>query len=324
MKFILNFIIYRLRQSQMKIPCIVRFILWAALIVTGCWGTASAEGLPVFVSIVPQKYFVQQIGGDLVDVQVMVKPGASPALYEPRPGQMAAISKAGAYFSIGVPFEGAWLDRIASANPHMMVVPTDGGIQKIPMVAHPQSDWKAEAEVHREDRPDGDVNHHEHGIFDPHIWLAPPLVKTQARHILNALLELDGANRKTYESNYRKFLRELDVLDRELNEIFRDRTGLSFMVFHPSWGYFAQTYQLNQIPIEMEGKEPKPSQLRELIGNARDHRVKVIFVQPQFSRKSAEMIAREIDGRVVVADPLAENWSQNLLGVARRIQSALK
>lgn len=259
-----------------------------------------------------------------MDVQVMVQPGASPALYEPRPGQMAAISKAGAYFSIGVPFEGAWLDRIASANPHMMVVHTDGGIQKIPMAVRAQPGSKGEAEVHRVEEHGDDVNYHEHGIFDPHIWLAPPLVKTQARHILNALNKLDGANRKIYESNYRKFLRELDVLDRELNKIFSGRTGLSFMVFHPSWGYFAQTYQLNQIPIEMEGKEPKPSQLRELIGHARDHQVKVIFVQPQFSRKSAELIAREIDGRIIVADPLAENWSQNLLGVARSIQSALK
>lgn len=281
----------------------------------------------VFVSIVPQKYFVQQIGKDLVEVQVMVKPGASPAAYEPKPRQMAEISAAKAYFAIGVPFETAWLKKIAAANPGMQVVRTDHGIRKIAMATH----HHAEPETHHDDRGEHAEDGHaledspsESGILDPHIWLSPPLVKIQAHAILNTLMEIDPSHAAVYETNYRQFITRIDALDARLKKTLTDRQGFRFMVFHPSWGYFAETYRLKQIPIEIEGKDPKPAQLKEIIETAKQKEIKVVFVQPQFSTKSAKLVAGEIDGQVVFADPLAEDWHANLMEVADKFAAALK
>jgi len=288
----------------------------------------SAAGKPaVFVSINPQKYFVQQIGKDLVDIQVMVEPGASPASYEPKPRQMAAIAKTLIYFSIGVPFENVWLNKIASSNPNMMVVQTEHGIQKIPMADshhHRRTADHRKTDRQAENKHGKAENQRDRGILDPHIWLSPPLVMIQAHTILVALQKVDPDHRSDYEANYKAFISEISKLDTELRNIFSSRHGLQFMVFHPAWGYFADTYGLKQIPVEIEGKNPKPAQLKELIKYANRNEIKVIFVQPQFSAKSAKVIARGIGGQVVFADPLAEEWGVNLLKVAREIKAALR
>jgi zinc transport system substrate-binding protein len=253
---------------------------------------SAADKLPVFVSIVPQKYFVQQIGKSLVDVKIMVLPGASPATYEPKPQQMADLSKAHIYFAIGVPFENAWLGKIAATNSKMNVVHTNQGIEKLGK--------------------------------DPHLWLWPPLVKIQARNILAALQEADPAHGSVYEANYKEFVARIDQLDTDLKNTFAGKKGLQFMVFHPAWGYFAHAYGLKQVPIEIEGKDPKPAQLKKLIEHAREDGIKVIFVQPQFSSQSAELVAREIGGQVAFANPLAEDWMANLRQVADKFKAALK
>jgi zinc transport system substrate-binding protein len=278
-------------------------------------GDVLADGkLPVFVSIVPQKYFVQRIGKDLVDVHVMVHPGASPATYEPKPRQMAAITHSKIYFSIGVPFEKVWLEKIVATNRNMKVVNTHHGIQKIPMAAH----------HHRSEEKHSEKGHQQDGIRDPHVWLSPPLVKQQAHSILTALQETDPAHAKIYESNYKAFTAEIESLHADLMNTFADKRGLQFMVFHPAWGYFAHTYGLQQIPIEIEGKEPKPAQLKEMIKFARVNNIKIVFVQPQFSSRRAEQIAAEIGGQVAVVDPLALDWSKNLREVANKFRAALR
>lgn len=291
------------------------------------WARAESP-FPVAVSILPQKYFVQQIGKEKVRVQVMVQPGASPATYEPKPGQMAALARARLYFSIGVPFERVWLDRIAATNEKMAIVSTDKGIEKRMLAAHRHHD---EDDHHDANHSHGKAAHggHDHdrgpgGIPDPHIWLSPPLVRMQVAHMAAALQQADPAHEAFYRANAASFLREIDALDADLNRLFSKRRGHRFMVFHPSWGYFAQAYGLRQIPIEMEGKDPKPAQLKALIEHAREEAINVVFVQPQFSRRSAELIAREIGGQVVVADPLAEDWAANLRRVADKFEVALK
>lgn len=295
----------------------LKFILtgmltFSEIIVLSCSANAqTGKQLAVFVSIPPQKYIVQQIGKERVHIQVMVQPGASPATYEPRPRQMAAISKAQIYFAIGVAFEKTWLRKIVSVNPKLRVVHTDEGIQKIPMAVHHHDD---------EHQPDSG----DQGELDPHIWLAPSLVMTQARTILDALVEIDPTHRAAYEANLSAFLITLEALDADLRDMFADRQGQQFMVFHPAWGYFARSYGLKQVPVEIEGKDPKPAQLKTLIEHARENQIKAIFVQPQFSSKSAQLVAKEIGGRVAVADPLAADWSLNLRQVARKLKAALK
>ena len=264
--------------------------------------------LSVFVSIAPQRYFVQQIGKELVDVHAMVPPGVDPHTYEPKPRQMVSLATAKLYFAIGIEFEAARLKKILSINPQIKVVHTDEGIQKISMT---------EDTHHNGDQ-------HDRSGLDPHIWLSPPLVMMQARTILNALQEVDPANRSEYEANFKAFMTELVDLDADLKKIFANRQGLRFMVFHPSWGYFARSYGLVQVPVEIEGKSPKPAQIMELIEHARENNINIIFVQPQFSSKSAELIAREIGGEVAFVDALAENWSDNLRAVAGKFEAALK
>lgn len=273
---------------------------------------AQADKLKTYVSIVPQKYFVEKIGIDLVDVSIMVQPGASPATYEPKPRQMAQLADTDIYFAMGVPFEKTWLNKIVAVNPRMLVVHTESGIEKIPMATH----------EHLENEENNGRKQPHDILKDPHIWLSPPLVMIQARNILIALINADRNNTPVYEENYKKFILELVQLDMEIRGLLPKRGY--FMVFHPSWGYFARAYGLEQIPVEIEGKEPKTAQLRNLIKLAREKKIKTLFVQPEFSRKSAELIAREIKGLVVVISPLAQDWGENLKDTARKIKDALR
>ena len=280
-----------------------------------------AESVPVFVSIVPQRYFVEKIGGELIKVSVMVKPGASPATYEPKPNQMVTLSKAKIYYAIGVPFERVWLKKISAANPKMLLVHTEKGIEKRPMKVHHHEEGNHKT---LEKRSQGPADEHQ-GIMDPHVWLSPPLVKIQAQNILDALLLVDPRHGTIYETNYQKFIVELDALDANIRGIFAGKgERVAFMVFHPAWGYFARTYGLEQIAVEMEGKKPKPADLKHLIHHARERGIKVIFVQPEFSTRSAQAIAKAIGGEVVFANPLAPDWAINLKEIASKFKAALK
>jgi zinc transport system substrate-binding protein len=266
-------------------------------------GVASALApLPVFVSILPQKYFVERVGGGQVGVSVMVGPGQSPETYEPTPRQMTALSRARLYFSIGVAFEDTWMRRIQAANPALRVVAMQRGVALLPLTG-------------RGSEPGG---------TDPHVWTSPPRVKIIAATIRDALVEADPGHRGEFESNYRAFIAELDALDRDIRGILLSTKGKPFMVFHPAWGYFAQDYGLRQIPIEAEGKEPGAKSLAGVIDLGKREGVKVIFVQAQFSRRTAETIAAAIGARVVAVDPLAEKYPENLLRVAREFADALK
>lgn len=280
----------------------------------------------VTVSILPQKYFIEKIAGDKVEVNVMVQPGASPATYEPKTSQMKKLSQSIAYFSIGVPFEKAWLEKFENANHDMLLVDTSKGIEKLQMAAHHHHDEdkmhaehdKDEHHEHHEDEHEEDGGH-EHGGLDPHIWLDPILVKIQAKNIYEALVEVDKNNAAFYKANFENFLKELDSLDKKIHGILEKYDDKAFMVFHPSWGYFSKRYHLEQISIEIEGKEPKPSQLVKLVEEAKKHDIKIVFVSPQFSQKGAKTISKSINGNVATIDPLSEKWDENLIKVAKEI-----
>lgn len=273
---------------------------------------ACAAPVKVFVSILPQKYFVKKVGGDLAAVAVMVQPGASPATYEPKPRQMVALAKTKIYFAIGVPFEATWLDKIAATNPGMHIVHTEAGIARMAMKPHHHNE-------------EADQGHNYERIKDPHVWLSPPLVMQQARNIFHALVASDPTHRPIYETNYKKFILEIVDLDLELKRVFeKNEDPLEFMVFHPSWGYFARAYGLEQVPIEIEGKQPKPGELKDLILYAKERGIRMVFAQPQFSWQAAQTIAQAIGGQIAFVDPLALDWTNNLREVATKFKDALK
>lgn len=276
--------------------------------------TAQAK-INTYVSIPPQKFFLEKIGGEKVQINVMVLPGANPATYEPKPKQMADMSKTDIYFSIGVPFENTWLKKLSALNPDMIISPTDEGIKKRTLETHHHE----EEESGHNDHDDHDDHDKKGGIPDPHVWLDPVSVIKQAENITSALCSFDTENCNFYKSNKDSFVREVSLTHNRIERIFKNFSGKYFMVFHPSWGYFADRYGLKQIPVELGGKEPKPSDLKDFINQAVKLNLKAIFVQPQFSTKSAELIAKETGATVTAADPLSYDWSENLIKTAKII-----
>ncbi len=270
-----------------------------------------AQKLQLVVSILPQKYFVERIGGEYVSVEVMVEPGASPATYEPKPQQLRKLSKADAYVSIGVPFENAWMNRITAANREMLIVDTTQDIERMPMAAHIHDEDKKKSHTDKSENP------------DPHIWLSPPLVKLQAGTIYKALVQLTPEQADIYQANLESFLADIEAVDAELRQSLAALEQRKFMVFHPAWGYFARDYELEMMPIEVGGTEPSATELATLIAEAKKEKIKVIFAQPEFSTRDAETIAQEIGGEVLLLDPLAPDWLENLRYVSQTLAKVL-
>jgi len=256
-----------------------------------------AEPISVFVSIAPQKYFVERIGGDEVQVKVMVNPGESPATFNPNPKKMSHLANAKIYFSIGVPFEKVWISRIKNIQPKLKVI-----------------------SLNKNTAPS---SHHHHDEGDPHIWLSPPLVKIMVAEIETTLSRQRPEKSAFFKDNYQTLIEEIDKLDQEIRQIFAKRKNHTFMVFHPAWTHFAEAYGLEQISIEHEGKEPGPRSLQEIINTGKKLNIKVIFVQKQFGISVAKKIAKMIGATVQEMDPLAENYMDSMRNTAKAIFGAI-
>jgi zinc transport system substrate-binding protein len=300
-----------MKRSAAFTVIIVFFAFTAA---SGCSGGSKEDiksdesgKLQVFVSILPQKYFVEKIGGRRVSVEVMVLPGKSPTTYEPSPNQVTALSRADVFFSIDVPFENIFIPRISESLRSLRIIDTSSGIKKRTLAAH----------VHHEDEPAA-------GSLDPHIWLSPVLVKKQAAIIFNTLVEIDPGSEAVYRKGYTELLAELDGVHEEIREALAPYKGSILFVFHPSFGYFADEYGLNQVAVELEGREPTPSELEEIIEHAKDEGVRIIFAQPEFSKRSIEALANAIEGSVVVLNPLNPDYINSLKEIAVEIKKAYK
>jgi zinc transport system substrate-binding protein len=270
-------------------------LLFSGMITTACSREEPAAGkIGVVVTILPQAEFVENIGGDKVDVTVMVPPGASPHTYEPTPSQMTALSRAKLYARVGsgVEFELTWLDKLIAQNKDMLVVDCAKGIKLQPMTAGD------------EDEPAGSM--------DPHIWMSPRNAEVMVQNIASGLIQIDPDNRAYYEQNRDAYLQKLVQLDQDIGDGLSGVKNRVFMVYHPAFGYFASEYDLTMLPIEAGGKEPTPAGLQHLIEQAKARNIKVVFAEPQFNPQSAKVIADAIGGRVVLIDPLARDYIQNL------------
>lgn len=263
----------------------------------------------VVVSILPQETFVKKIAGEHVDIVTMVLPGHEPHSYEPKPSQMKMLSRADLYFSIGVEFEKTWLDKFHSQNKKLIIVDSAKGIKKMKMASHHHHEEGGEYEEHGA-----------HSGLDPHVWLSPSNVKIIAKNIYHALVKADPDHQAEYKKGYEVFLSEIDKTDKQIKDILKEAKPHSkFLVFHPAFGYFAKEYHLIQVPIQVEGKEPTPKGLVHIINESKEEKVKAIFVSPEFSDKSAKIIANELGIKVLKFSSLDPQWSQNLIAIAKAI-----
>lgn len=284
--------------------------------------TKGEASLNVFVSILPQSYFVERITGDYAKVSVLVPPGRSPATYEPAPKQVTELGGADLFFTIGVPFEKSFLPSLAGNLPRLRIVDTAAGIKRREIQSEVEDPGHAKS-GHDDGNGEEDGHSHESGMPDPHIWLSPPLVEIQAKNILDALVQQAPNHAAEFEKNYAGFISDLEKLDKDLQEILDPVKGSPILVYHPSFGYFSEHYGISQIPIELGGNEPSPRELQEIISIAREKNVRVLFVQPEFSKTSARRVAEAINGAVVEVAPLRPDYLENMRTIAEEIRRGL-
>ena len=250
----------------------------------------------VATTIAPLGDFITAVGGDKVKVTVLVPPGAEPHTYEPTPSQMKDVALADLYIMNGGGLE-FWMDKVLQVNKKMLVVDSSRGVK---------------------------LANESGGETDPHIWISLRNAAIQVNNICSALTQVDPANKDYYGKNRDDYLQKLKTLDEELNRTFAAKSGRIFIVYHPAWTYFARDYNLDQVPILENEKEPGPKYLGSIIDLARRNNITVIFVEPQYNPKSAEVIAQEIKAKVVTLDPLGQNYLENMRYAGQEIAKSLK
>lgn len=267
-------------------------LIFFVILMAACSTSEKKPSKPVIaVSVVPQAYLVKSIIDTLADVQVMVPPGASPATWEATPSDMKALSDAFIYYKIGhIGFEKAWMAEIREQNPDMKIIDLSTNME-IRSMAHKHGD-------------------HTHTGYDPHTWMSPANMESMARQIYGDMKMQFPEHKERMRENYTSLLSEIKQSDAYARKNLEAYAGRSFLIFHPSLGYFADDYGLEQLTIEFEGKEPSPAYLKEIIDLAREKNIKTIFVQKEFDMRNAEIIADELEAKIVVVDPLSENWSE--------------
>ena len=249
----------------------------------------------VFVSIMPQKYFAEKIGGDLVNVSVLVPSGTSPENFDPSPRQIVQLGSSDVYFTIGVPFENIFLDKLKAGKKKMVVAPCDKDVPKL-----------------QNDEHGHEQGHHHHGEFDPHIWTDPELIKIIAKNMADTLSDLNPDNAEVYATNLEIFKKELETLQIELSQKLAPYGGRIFYVYHSAYTYFAQRFGLVQKSIETGEREPTPAKLRELVNQANLDKVKTVFIQPEFPASGAKRVAEAIGGKTVCISVLEYDVADNM------------
>lgn len=271
----------------------ILLLISAAILMSACNTPQNKNIKPVItVSIGPQKYFIERLLDTLVEVNVMIPPGASHATYAPTPGQIVKLSHSTAYFLMGhLSFENTWKEKMESANENMKWFDLSHGIKPIT----------------------GVNDHHPHGHecpqgIDPHTWTSPKEVETVITNSKNHLMELFPQHKTIINNNYKIFIKDIKQLDQRLTNLRETRPGMAFMIFHPAYTYLARAYGFEQITIEFEGKTPSPTRMQTTIEQALEKKVSTIYIQQEFDQANARAIAKAIDAKTIQVDPLSENW----------------
>jgi zinc transport system substrate-binding protein len=292
-------------------------VVMSVIFCSGCSSPQKGDKRFVFVSIPPQKYFVERIAGDRFTVFTLIGPGQNPHSFTPAPEQMARMSEASIYFRIGVESETAILPKISRTMAQLSVVDLRTGVEMLDMEEEHDHDQSLEHE-----HGENPLNHHDdHGGKDPHIWLSLSNVKIMSVTIKEALLKADPDGKDIYERNFQSFMKDIDSVDTYLKEILTPLKGSYLFVYHPAFGYFSNEYGLIQKAVETGGKEPGAKAIARLIDLAREYKPGVIFVQPQYSDKSARLIAGQIGCAVVSINPQPEDYLNEIKKMAEAIHA---
>lgn len=296
------------------------FLLFFSLALFSCSSKTDTEQI-VTVTIEPLRYFAEAIAGDKYTVKSLVGAGLNPENYDPTPRQMVDLGKSRAYFEVGsLGFEQAWMDRIRGNNPQLQVFTMSEGFDLLEEPAGAtHAAGEEEAEEHGGDAAEAPVHNHAHGGTDPHIWSSFTGARQIARNTLQAFIALDPENEAYYRANYQALLDEIGQTEREVRRDLDSLQTRTFIIYHPALTYLAREFDLTQLSIEFDGKEPTPAQLKELIDTARKNEVKVVFVQMEFDRKNAELIAGETGCELISINPLSYDWNGEMIRIARAL-----
>lgn len=289
----------------------IHFLLCALLFVACKQKPVTQEEQIISVSIEPQRYFAEKIAGDRFVIHTVVPTGQSPESYDPTSQQMVRIGESLAYFQIGpIGFEQAWIERIKQNNPQVAFFDLSQGMGFLEGEEHDHDHASAEGDDHA---------HHHHGATDPHIWSSMEGARLIAHNLLEAFVALDAENNDYYQTNYNSLMAEIEATEATIAELLKPVLSRTFIIYHPALTYFAEEFHLKQLCIEMDGKEPSPAQLKELVDTAVNHNVQVVFIQEEFDQKNAEIIARETRCRLVRINPLAYDWSKEMIHIAEAL-----
>ena len=284
----------------------------------------------VIASIAPVGYLAKAVGGDKIEVQSLAKGDVHS--YEPKPNDMKAVAKASLFIAAGLEFEEAWIPRFKASAKNLVVVQSDAKIAKLKEEhsGHGEHDEKHSGHDDHKVKDDKHSGHGEHAKHDekheaheehdeeheahadPHVWLNPMLAITMARNISDALIDMDKANKDFYLENFQKLMNDLLAFDESAKNELAGLKNRKFVVYHPAWGYFAKHYDLEQISIERNGKEPKIDEMASTVKMIKDENIKVIFADPNRSQKSAQILASHTGAKVELLDPLGYNLLENL------------
>ena len=299
--------------NRMKKSCLLLLI---GLLAVSCKpgndkNNDSKDRKPIItVTIDPLRYFTEAIAGDRFTVVSMVPKGTSPETYDPTPQQLIDLAKSKAYFRIGyIGFEQTLTDKLTDNAPHLQFFDMSTGVDLI----HDDTHFH-----HQENEAEED--HHHIGGVEPHIWNSTVNAQIIAGNILQALCSLDKANDSIYLERYNTLCRQIEQTDSLIRQtLATPGADHAFMIYHPALSYFARDYGLHQIPIEAGGKEPSPAHLKALINTCKDEKVRIIFVQPEFDRRNAEIIARQTGTKVISINPLSYDWEAEMLHTAKAL-----
>jgi zinc transport system substrate-binding protein len=282
----------------MYIPALRLFFAGLMLFLFSCSSKMQQENR-IVVTIEVQRYFAERLAHPFFEVETMVAPGTSPESYDPTPQQMVQLAKSSAYFGIGpLGFELAWLDKLKQNNPNVYFFDNSKDISFIASESH---------------------HHGTVAGIDPHVWTSPRNVLIIVQNMYEALTAIDPQNESVYRENLKNLRNEIIQTGETVQTLLNRSAQKAFVIYHPALAYFAQDYGLKQYPIEIDGKEPSPEQLKKLVDLVKKEKIKTVFIQQEFDRKNAETIAQETNCKLVVINPLSYNWNEEIIRITEKL-----